>query len=68
MCNKDVNTYPYTIRFTSEYYKRQEICDKAVNTSSVTFFSASDRNKNQEICNRLVSEDLFKLLMIVWQY
>ena len=68
MCNKDVNTYPYAIRFASECYKRQEICDKAVNTSSVTFFSASDRNKNQEICNRLVSEDLFKLLMIVWQY
>ena len=31
MCDKAVNTHPFTIQLFPECYKTQEMCDKAVN-------------------------------------
>ena len=62
MCNKAVNTYPFTMRFILEYYKVQEMCDKVVNSCFFVFHSACDRDKTQEICDRVVYEDSLILI------
>ena len=42
MCDKDVNTYPSTIKFVPECLLTEEMYDKAINTYSFAFYSAPD--------------------------
>ena len=62
MCDKAVNTYPYTTEYILDYYKTQEKCDKAVNTCFFVFDSIHDGYKTQEMCDRVVSEDPFLIV------
>ena len=48
MCDKDVSTYPFPIKFVPECYKTQEMRDKAVKRWFFVFDSVPNRYKNQE--------------------
>ena len=55
MCDKAVDTHPYTIQFVSECCKTQEICYKAVHRCFFVFNSIPDQYKSQEICEKVIS-------------
>ena len=66
MCDKAVNTHPYTIKFVSEYFMTRGMCDKAINVLFV--FDSTGRYKTQEMCERVVSRDSFLIVYCCGKY
>ena len=63
MCDKDVNTYPSTIKFVPECLLTEEMCDKAINTYSFAFDSAPYRYKTQKMLTELFMKIHFNYIL-----
>ena len=57
MCNKAVNTNPFTIRFVLDQNKTQEMSNKSVNPCFSVFHSVLGQYKAQKMCDRAVYEN-----------
>ena len=62
MCDKAVDTHPFTITFVPECYKTQEMCYKTIHRCFFVFDSFPDHYKTQEICDIFVS--LYPFLIV----
>ena len=68
MCDRDVDTYPSTIKFVPECHKIQEMYNKAVNRCFFVFNSISYQYKTQEMCDSVLSEDPFLIVYFLDKY
>ena len=45
MCDKGVNTYPFTIKFVSQCFMTQEVCQRVVSSDSLSIRYDPDQYK-----------------------